>query len=210
MKRYMLATLFLTACCVLCADAATNEVKRLKELGKEESVGLSKDELKKIGEAQIAAIRNGREKSTQTDKKYQTLEVNTLQSQDEMPGFRICVAVELTDKSKKTYLAEFTANQPDGLDSEYVGQDYWKLYLPEGDLEKLKITAYAVQYGFMDENTFLIIDEQYDHVKSMDELKSRTTTPLPGSIRLSHYHMYADSTSGGERESTPIDLKAVK
>jgi hypothetical protein len=195
---------------VLCADAATNEVKRLKELGKDASVGLSKDELKKISEAQIASIRDGKEKSTQTDKKYQTLEVNTFQSQDEMPGFRICVAVEVTDKSKKTYLAEFTANQPEGLDSEYLGQDYWTLYLPEGDLEKPKITAYAVQYGFMDGNTFLIIGEQYDHVKSMDELKARTATPFPGSLRLSHYYMYSDSTEGGERESPRADLKAVK
>ncbi len=44
-----------------------------------------------------------------------------------MTQFQMRLAVELTDKQKKTYLIRFKGNAPEDYDSEYQGEDYFHI-----------------------------------------------------------------------------------
>ena len=143
-------------------------------------------------------------------KKFEVLEVNTFQDPDRMQ-LRTCIriAVELEDRQKNTYVVNFTAMAPDSYDSEYLGEDYWFLYMPYGDMDRLKISASAVQYGVMDEDVFVPFVSEYDDVETIEELRKRTTTPLPGKVSLKHYYMFDDQVEGS-MESILRTLRAVE
>ncbi len=96
----------------------------------------------------------------------------------------IRVAVEITDKSEeKSYLAE-KKYKNGTFGYEYLGHGYWSFKVPWGDIERLEISAYAVQYGVMDGDTFVPFAEELDDVDSYEELVERTTTPYPGETEL--------------------------
>jgi hypothetical protein len=144
--------------------------------------------------------------------KIEMIEVETEQSPQEdylEEGFRIHIVVQLTDAKKKTYLADFTGNRPGDLDVEYTGEDYWKLYLPHGDLDHPKVTAYAIEYGFMDEETFVPFAENLKRVKTLKELTEQPAEPYPGTMRLYWYYMYDDEDSG-VTEQTSQSIKQIQ
>lgn len=207
MKCKVLAAFLLTTFSVLAVHAQTNEVKLIEDL-KWDDTGFAKDEFSKIDDAGIDGVKVGKYKNKDRTKDL-LVEIGTSQNLDIIPGYRIRIAVEVEDKEKNTYLVSFVANQPEGQPTEYTGQDFWELYMPEGELERPKVTAYAVQYGIMDGDTFLLIDENNKRVKSMDELIERTQTPFPGSVKLKYYYMYEDP-SIGVTQSVRRTLKPVK
>ncbi len=170
----------------------------------------AKKELKRLGEVEISGIREDTKKNDDR-KKIETLEISTFQNNEDTEGFRLNVAVEITDKQKKTYLVEYKGMQPSDFDSEFTGEGFWTLSMPHGDLERVKITAYAVQFGIMDEaaNRFIICVEKYDGVKAYDELTTRTTNAFPGTVTLKYWYMFDDPTEG-EIESIPSQARAVK
>lgn len=170
---------------------------------------LTKKELKQLEDLEVAGVRENTEKDDDRNK-IEVLEINTFQSEDDQgDGFRIQIAVELVDKQKNLYIAQFKGNRPGGINSEYTGEDYWLLYMPHGELERLKVSAYAIHYGFMDGEEFRVFAEEFDGVKTMDELLERTSTPYPGKVRLKHYYMYDDS-SRGETESISQSVRNIK
>lgn len=172
---------------------------------------ISKDAMKRLEETEIAGVSVDTDKN-EAREKLEVLEVNTFQFEDdegEGEGFRMRVVVELKDKAKNLYLVDFTGDRPGDLDVEYLGEDYWKLIMPHGELKQVKVTAYAVQYGFMDEDEFILLAEEYDDVKTLEELTDRTTNSLPGKIRFKHYYMY-DDIDLGETESLSRTLREVK
>ncbi|MDD3276108.1 MAG: hypothetical protein PHP93_03545 [Kiritimatiellales bacterium] len=171
---------------------------------------LSEKEIKQLKrDVQIAGVRTNTQR-TEDRKKIEILQVNTFQNQDDSSVYRIRFAVELKDKEKKTYIAEFTGAPSGDYDSEYEGEDYWELYMPYEELEGLNVTAYAIQYGVMDGETFLpLADVQKNYEKMMDGIAKKTTSPFPAKVMLFHYYMYDDSTDGST-ESTPQRVKAVK
>lgn len=146
--------------------------------------------------------------------KYEVLEVNTFQSQDDprrydMSRFRMRLAVELTDQQKNTYLVKFTGNAPEDYNSDYNGEDYWKLYMAHGDLGRLKISGYVIQYGFMDGETFVVLaGEEDDSEKILERVRQKTTRLFPGKVYFRHYYMYDDSNEG-DKESTEMNIRLV-
>lgn len=209
MRRYLIA--FFALSCVFGACAMTNEVVFFEQV-EEEDLSFDEDEYKTLEDVEIGGTRIDDYKNRDTKKKYEVLEVNTYQpGYDEViPGFRMHVVAEITDKAKNTYLIDFTAPQPEGLDSEFTGECYWSLYIDHGDLERPKMTAFAVHYGIMDdedgyidgEDRFVVIAEDYDDVDSMEELLERSATPYEGEFYLKFYSMFEDPTEG-EMEDIP-------
>lgn len=171
-----------------------------------------KKELKRLEEAEIAGVRSDTVKNDDREKS-EVLEINTFENQDYSANqgytYQMHAVVELKDKDKKTYFVDLKFKQPDGLDSEYTGEDYWDIIMPYGDLDRVKVNAYAVQYGFMDGDTYVPTAEEYSGCKTMDELKERTTTPFPNEVKVKHYHMY-DDPNEGEVESIRGTLRIVK
>jgi hypothetical protein len=163
---------------------------------------------------EIAGVHEDTYKNDDREKS-ETLEVNTFQDSDDplefdMSLFRIHFVVELTDKQKNTYLVQFKGKPSADYDSEYQGEDYWTLYMPHGDIERLKISGYMVRYGIMDDDTFVLLAEEEDHSEKMREgVINRTTHLFPGTVRLRHYYMYDDSNDG-VTESIPANVKKVK
>ena len=176
---------------------------------------LTADELKVFkNELEIAGVRADTWKS-EDRKKSERLEVNTFQSNDDpntydMSRFRLRLVVELTDKEKNTYLVQFAGNAPEDYDSEYLGEDYWNLYMAHGDFDGLKISGYVVQYGIMDGETFVSLAEEEKKSKEMlARARERTTKLFPGKVYLRHYYMYTKS-GFGDWESTPVNIRQVK
>lgn len=179
------------------------------------SGALTKDERDRFDHRlRISGVRTDRWKS-EDRKEYELLQVNTLQDQEdplhyEMSRFRIRLAVELTDHDKNTYLVRFTGNAPENYNSNYTGEDYWELYMAHGDLGRLKITGYVVQYGIMDGETFVALASDEDHAdKMLERVRLGTTTLFRGKVYLRHYYIYDDSNEG-DTESVPSNIRAVK
>ena len=109
-------------------------------------------------------------------------------NEEHQTNFQIYIAVEITDENKKRYCTEFRGNQSD-LDSAFTGEEYYTLIVPHGDLGRLKITAYAIQYGILDDGNFILLAEDFDDVESITELKERSTNLFfQIEVSLKHYH----------------------
>lgn len=145
---------------------------------------------------------------------YELLQVATLQNPEDplnydMSRFRIRLAVEVTDKEKNTYLVRFTGNSPGRYNSDYVGENYWNLYMAHGDLDRLKITGYAVQYGIMDSETFIpLVNTEDDTDEMRERVRQGTTRLFENKVYLRHYYIYDDS-SEGDTESVPSNIRDV-
>jgi len=197
MKRYVLPVLFFASCLIASGKISKDVLNRLEELG---IVGQ---------ELEIAGVSDDTIKNDDREK-IEVLEINTFQNEDDDgEGFRMHVVVELKDKAKNLYIADYTANRPGDMDSEYTGEDYWTLLMPHDDLQQVKITGYAVHFGYMDDEKFILLAEDYDDVKTLNELVERTTNSFPGKLTMKHYYMYEDIDEG-VTESISRKLRKIK
>ena len=177
---------------------------------------LSDQEMRQFdSEVQIGGVRTDTYRSDKDRKRFERMEINTFQSEDDnesydMTRFRIRIVVELTDRNKNTYLVQFTGNAPGDRDSDYAGEDYWKLFMAHGDLERLRVTAHYVQYGIMDGERFVVLTEDKSKVDEMlERVRARTTVLFPETVYLRHYYLYNDRVIG-TTESTPVNIRRVK
>ena len=191
MKVHILIAFLFSCCFSVFAEFSEKELKTLKK------------------ETQIGGVRSNTIKNKKREK-IETLEIETYRNEDYPTGFRIYVAVEIQDKEKNTYLVEYAGNQRE-VDSDFLGEEYWTLEIPWGDMERPKVSAYAIHYGIMDEDeeTFILLAEDYDDVDSMEELTARTTTPFPGTCQMTYYFIYDDEAEGSS-ESIPQDVRKLK
>ena len=196
MKYFLLLAVFFTSHLLAFGELTEKELKQFKR------------------DLEIADVRADTWKDNDR-KKFELLEVNTFQNEDDpdtydMSRFRLRLVAELTDKEKNTYLVQFTGNAPEDFDSEYMGEDYWGLYMDHGDFGGLKISGYIVQFGIMDGETFVpLVEDEKRSEDMLDRVRKRTTVLFPGKVYLRHYYMYVDSNSG-PTESTPVNIRPVK
>ncbi len=173
---------------------------------------INKDDMKVMTrETEILGVRTDTEKNDDREK-FEVLEINSEQNDDlaEAYDFQIRIAAELTDANKKSYLVKYVGNQPKGFDSEYIGENFWQLWVPYNDVDRPKFTAYAIQFGVNDDDgKFIILSEDYDDVKSMSELIERTTNDYSGNIVLKHTYIY-DDEDDGEQEDVYRSVKNIK
>lgn len=156
-------------------------------------------------DTEIESVRSMRVKSKDRQRS-EMVEINTFRDQDQQTGFQLYALVEVTDREKESYLIEYRANQAE-VDSEFTGEEYYELIIPNGEGGKLKVTAYAIQYGITDEEgTFVLLAEEYDDVDTIAELKERTAQVYPIETTMKHYHMYGN---GNEEESIRSTLRNI-
>jgi hypothetical protein len=183
MKFYLLIAVFIASCLI--------------SFGK-----LSEEDLDNFEDIEI--LRVGEQSWKNEDReKYEVLEVTTTQSQDDpfdydMSRFRIRLVVELTDKEKNKYIVQFTGSAATDYDDNYDGEDIWRLYMAHGELERLKISGYVVQYVYIgdDEESILLSEEMDKEEELLQGLKARTTKKFPETVFLRHAHMYEDEDEG--------------
>jgi hypothetical protein len=134
------------------------------------------------------------------DVEYMQVKFYTIQDEDSADehAFYVKVTVELTDKKTKTVCYAQFARMQGAVDTEYTGEDNWEFVVPFGDLEKPKITAYAVQYGVIEDKEFIVLAEQMDDVDTVEELTTRTPTRTTEKPRILHQYSYRDIGSEDE------------
>jgi len=164
MKYTMIWIMLFVSCVMAMGEVSKNRLKDLRRLVKIDSVRTSTDKHK--------------------NSKTEVLEFEFSSEVEGLDEVVVRVAVEVTDKTKKTYLVEKTRSSGN-FPGTYIGEGSWDLTIPQGNLERLKITGYAFEYGVMDGNKFVPFRGEYDDVKTYQELTSRTTTPFPAETQLS-------------------------
>lgn len=141
----------------------------------------------KIGSVTDTTIKND------ADEKVTVLKFYTCQDERDKLNYRMRVTIELTDKRGKgdSYFAQLSCKQRTPP-IHYTGESDWEFQLPHGNLEKPKLTAYAVQYGFLEEGVFVPVAEKFDDVDSADEITDRTSSRLNGLKCTKIFHWYRD------------------
>lgn len=153
---------------------------------------ISEDELDEYSD--VIEIDGVTERSDERrDQEYEILEIRFSGGNDRddvkyLPKIQIRFAVEITDKkTKKTFLFEKQREHGDfsNFGDRYEGEGYWTLEIPHiPRIERLEISAYSLQYGVMDGETFIPFEEEFDDVDSYEELIERTKTPYPTDCSL--------------------------
>jgi hypothetical protein len=127
------------------------------------------------------------------DGKVELLKFRTRQDERKKDvEYRIRVTVEMTAKDGKTVFAQFSREQGE-VDVEYTGIDIWEFQVPHGDLNRPKITAYAIQYGILLDGEFVPVAEEFSRkLTGPDEITTRTTTRIEFS-KKDHRYLFVDS-----------------
>jgi len=176
MKQTILLIVFFLSC--LGAVGAEISEKELKKLGKSVNISSVVD----------STIKN------EDREKVEVVKIYTYQRRkDETVDFnyRIRVTVELTDREKNTYFAQ-VARRQGSVHTDYLGKDEWEIQIPHGDMERPKVTAYAIQYGIVNGGEFIVLAEEFDDVDTLEELTERTTTRIDEVKAIEHYYWYTD------------------
>ena len=187
MKKMMLSVMLVAGCLAAFGEIDEKEMKRLKRYVRVDSVNDS-------------TFRN------KDREKIAILKFNTSQDERDKEGYRVRVTVELTDKSKDSYYAQLMRNQAE-VSSEYLGQDRWEFHVPHGELERPKVSAYVVEYGLMDEETFVPLAVEMDDVDSAEELIERCKARIDKGVKMKHGYLYRDDANGTQEESLLRTLK---
>ena len=175
MNRYLLLLAFCASCFVVGAAE------------------LSEDELEKLQDSvKISAVSDDTVRGDDGEKS-EVIKFRTLQREDDEYKFRVQVVAELTDKKKNTYYTQMARLQGE-TDMEYTGESGWKFILPQGTLEKPKLTAFVIQYGILqDDGEFLVLAEEMDDVDTKEELIERAKNLLEQKAYIEHQYSYRDS-----------------
>lgn len=99
-------------------------------------------------------------------------------------------AFEITDKeTKQSYV--FLINEPKDVcrNPEYEGSGWWEVLIPYGRFSRIEVSAYALQFGLMDGDVFVPFEEDFDDVKTYEELMERTKTAYPFKCKINR-HIY--------------------
>ena len=159
MKQRLIILAILSCCAVAFSEKPTDLVLKLqKEYKGRIKIGSANDTTLKV-----------------EDEKVEALKFHTYQDERDDLNYRIRVTVELEDKNDKTYFAQIMKPQP-SHQMEYTGESNWEFHIPHGNMKRPKITAYAIQYGFIQDKKFIPVAEELDDVDAAEEITERTKT----------------------------------
>lgn len=106
-------------------------------------------------------------------------------------NFRMRVTVQMTDKTENTCYAQINREQGP-VDLEYTGEDNWEFHIPHGEMDKPKVTAYAIQYGILQDGIFVPIVEKLENVDSVEQITAKSACRVEFAKTL-HYYWYRNS-----------------
>lgn len=170
MKRYMLlASLFATS--LVCHGAEipqdlANMAKRIK-----------------IGTINNDTIRDD------GGKRIEVFKFSTYQDErDKGHNFRMRVTVQMTDRADNTCYAQINREQGP-VHNEYTGEDVWEFHIPHGEMDRPKVTAYAIQYGVLRDGAFIPLIERIEKADTVEEITAKSACRVDFSKTL-HYYWY--------------------
>lgn len=123
--------------------------------------------------------------------KIEVMKINTYQDKRDDYNFRMRVTMQLTDKNGQVRFAQYNRERGT-VNDDYTGEDQWEFWLPEGDLYRPKVTAYAIQYGVLEDGVFVPVAEKFSKVDSVEEITSGDATRIEFSKTLHSYSYTQD------------------
>lgn len=106
------------------------------------------------------------------DQKFERIKATTEQDEDSPFMGTIRFTFEMTDKAGQTRWGQITRIQAKHP-VEYDGKDEWTFEFPHGELDRPKITAYALEYGWETNKVFTPVVQKFDNAESADEITER-------------------------------------
>lgn len=106
------------------------------------------------------------------DEKLEVVKFHTYQDERDDLMYRMRVTIELIDKNDQTCFGQLMV-PPRPYPTGYTGESDWEFQIPHGDMKRPKINAYAIQYGFIEDGTFVPVAEDFDDVESPEEIVNR-------------------------------------
>lgn len=108
--------------------------------------------------------------------KWDVITTTTYQDKDDPFIGTLRFTCEFVDKEKNVYYGQTSVKQKEH-DTNYGGKDDWRFRIPNGDLKSLKLTAYAMEFGFETNGTFVVVDSKVKKAENSDEIMARNTDP---------------------------------
>lgn len=162
--KYGFAALFVCAACfsAFSAEPADDAAKLMKQLKSNTRIGTVSDNI----------VRND------ADVKVLTLKFYSYQDKrDKESTYQMRITVEVEDKEGNLYSGQ-TVRRQGIVPSDYTGEDDWEFQAPLPGLEKPKLTAYAVEYGILQEKTFIPLIAELKRAESAEEILGRSKKQL--------------------------------
>jgi hypothetical protein len=112
----------------------------------------------------------------ESDQKFFRIKVTTTQNEDDSFIGTLRITVELTGKDGTTRCGQAVKKQS-AHPNEYDGSDEWTIEIPQGDMARPKITAYAIEYGTESGKEFTPVIQDFDGkgVESAEQIMTRNT-----------------------------------
>lgn len=106
--------------------------------------------------------------------KLEAIKTTTYQDKDSPFIGTLRFTCEFVDKEKNVYYGQMSVKQKKH-DKDYGGKDDWLFKVPHGEVKSLRLYAYAMEFGFETNGTFVVVDSQFKKVKTSDEIMTRNT-----------------------------------
>lgn len=111
------------------------------------------------------------------DEKVLVLKFHTNQDKRHQSKYRMRITVEAVDKECNLFYGQSVTAQG-GRPSDYTGEDDWEFQCNFAGLEKPKVSAYVIEYGFMDSETFVVLTEELKNAETAEEILGRSKKQL--------------------------------
>ena len=106
--------------------------------------------------------------------------------------YKMRVTVQLTDKKTKSVVFAQATKKPQLMSSShYAGYTEWTFRVPYGKLNRPKLTAYAIEFGFMEDSFFLAVAVDFDDVDSAEEIMEGEGTEVKMMCSQSEHMIYS-------------------
>jgi len=128
----------------------------------------------------------------ENDNKYFILEFESRQDdRDTDLDYQMRVTVQLTDKKTKEVVYAQTMYKPHPIpgNDKYADHTAWKYQIPFDFLIRPKLTAYVIEFGFMQDSYFVPVAVECDDAETPEEIIEAGGKEVKMEcIYCSHYH----------------------
>lgn len=117
------------------------------------------------------------------DQKNERVKLTTEQEKDSPFMGTMRFTVEVTDKAGQTIYGQKTQLQAKHP-PEYAGRDEWTFEFLHGAMEKPKMTAYVLEYGWETNKVFTPVKQEFYKAESAEEIMARNKDPKSKKLQI--------------------------
>jgi len=189
MKPFVFFAVYILSCTAAFSNLSGEELERLQRTVKIDTI---RDEIYRDDD------RN----------EYTLFKFNTSQYEMDKDDFHIRVTLEIKANGKLVY-AQQLRQRRNITSTEYIGQDRWEFHIPHGESAMPRITAYVIEYGIMDEGTFIPVAIETMNAETADEIVKRCSSGIEENTRLKHAYIYLNDVEDDDKEESQSPMTTL-